>query len=98
MNDWTSKIIFGAIALGLWGNLIVPLVRPVTAVAQYESDYILKSIDSRLASIEGITNGAIAAQNRSNYILQSIDGRLSNIDSNVDKLQRGACPNTKLCL
>ena len=42
----------------------------MTAVAQYESDYILRSIDAHLAKI----------------------------DVNIDKLQRGACPNGKLCM
>ena len=52
MTDRTTKILLAAIALGLWANLFVPIVRPITAFAQYETDYILKSIDARLASID----------------------------------------------
>lgn len=52
MADRTTKILLASIALGLWANLFVPLLRPITAFAQYETDYILKSIDARLASID----------------------------------------------
>jgi hypothetical protein len=52
MTDRTSKILLALIALGLWANLFVPLLRPNTALAQYENDHILKSIDARLASID----------------------------------------------
>lgn len=51
MADRTTKILLASIALGLWANLFVPLLRPITAFAQYESDYILRSIDARLAGI-----------------------------------------------
>jgi hypothetical protein len=70
MTDRTTKIILALIALGLWGNLVMPLIRPMVAVAQYETDHILRSIDARLSSI----------------------------DANIDKLQKGSCPNGKLCL
>jgi hypothetical protein len=51
MTDRLTKILLGTIALGLWVNLFVPLVRPVTAVAQYETDYILKRIEGHLSAI-----------------------------------------------
>jgi len=70
MADRTTKILLVSIALGLWFNLFASVLRPMTAVAQYEGDYILRSIDAHLAKI----------------------------DSNIDKLQRGACANGKLCL
>jgi hypothetical protein len=37
------------------------------------------------------------AQYETDHILQMMDVRLSNIDANIDKLQRGACSNGKLC-
>jgi hypothetical protein len=52
MADRTTKILLAFIALGLWANLLTPVLRPVTAFAQYETDHILKSIDARLASID----------------------------------------------
>ena len=52
MADRTTKILLAAIALGLWANLFGPVLRPITAFAQYESDHILRSIDARLASID----------------------------------------------
>lgn len=70
MIDRTTKILLACVALGLWANLFAPVLRPLTANAQYESDYILRSIDAHLA----------------------------RIDANIDKLQRGACANGKLCL
>ena len=70
MVDRTTKLLLASIALGLWCNLFALVLRPMTAFAQYESDYILRSIDAHLAKI----------------------------DVNIDKLQRGACANSKLCL
>jgi len=52
MSDRTTKILLALIALGLWGNLLVPLVMPTAIHAQYESDYILKSINGHLSSID----------------------------------------------
>jgi hypothetical protein len=52
MNNWTIKILLSSIALGLWANIMVPLIRPTTAVAQYETDYVLKSMDIHLQRIE----------------------------------------------
>jgi hypothetical protein len=52
MVDRTTKILLASIALGLWANLFAPVLRPITAFAQYENDHILKSIDARLASID----------------------------------------------
>jgi len=52
MADRTTKILLACIALGLWVNIFAPLLRPIAAFAQYETDYILKSIDARLASID----------------------------------------------
>ena len=52
MADRTTKILLACVALGLWANLLAPLLRPTAALAQYESDYILKSIDARLANID----------------------------------------------
>jgi hypothetical protein len=69
MTDRTSRILLAIIALGLWANLFVPVLRPSQAIAQYETDHILKSVDAHLA----------------------------NIDVNIDRLQKGACPNGKLC-
>jgi hypothetical protein len=97
MSDRITKILLGAIALGLWANLFIPLVRPISAIAQYQGDYLLKSIDSHLTSIENDLDRAIATQYRSAYFLESADSRLSSIDSNMGKLQGGSCSNVKLC-
>lgn len=51
MVDRTTKILLASIALGLWANLLMPSLRPIAALAQYESDHILRSIDARLANI-----------------------------------------------
>jgi len=69
MPDRTSKILLAVIALGLWGNVFAFLLRSNVAVAQYETDHILRSVDAHLA----------------------------NIDGNIDRLQKGSCPNGKLC-
>jgi len=68
-TDLTTKFLLAAIAAGLWVNIVVPLLRPIEAVAQYEADHILKTMDVRL----------------------------TNIDANLDRLQRGACANSKIC-
>ena len=52
MTDRSTKILLCSIALGLWANLFVPLARPVTAVAQYENDQILRRIESHLSVID----------------------------------------------
>jgi hypothetical protein len=52
MTDRTTKILLASIALGLWANALIPLVQPISALAQYESDYILKSINAHLANMD----------------------------------------------
>ena len=52
MIDRTTKLLLACIALGLWADVLVPVLRPSTANAQYESDYILRSIDAHLARID----------------------------------------------
>jgi hypothetical protein len=52
MSHWAIKILLASIATGLWANIIVPLIRPAPAVAQYETDQILKSIDIHLRNID----------------------------------------------
>ena len=69
MMDRTTRILLAIIAFGLWANLFVSVLRPSQAVAQYEADYVLKSVNAHLA----------------------------NIDVNIDRLQKGACTNGKLC-
>jgi len=98
MTDRTTKILLGSIALGLWANLFVPLIRPTAALAQYENDYILKSIDARLAGISVNIERLLRGISERNYFLKSMDGRLATIDGNIDQLQRGTCSNGKLCL
>lgn len=97
MTDRMTKFLLGSIALGLWVNLLVPLVRPTAAVAQYENDYILKSIDARFAGISVDIERLLRGVYESNYFLKSADGRLASIDGNIDQLQRGSCSNGKLC-
>ena len=61
MTDRTTKILLGAIALGLWANAGPPLVRSTPAYASDDTP-ILRNIDNRLSDIdEGIrllANGA----------------------------------------
>jgi hypothetical protein len=97
MSDRITKILLGAIALGLWANLLIPLVRPISAIAQYQNDFLLNSIDSHLTGIENDLGKASKVQYQSALILQSADTRLSSIDSNIGKLQVGSCANVKLC-
>ena len=52
MTDQSTKILLASIALGLWANLFVPLVRPIPAAAQYENDLILKRIEGHLSTID----------------------------------------------
>ena len=97
MTDRTSKILFASIALGLWANITVVLTQPRPANAQYEADYILKSIDGHLSKIDLNIERNLKAQYETDYILKSIDGHLSKIDLNIERIQGGACANGKLC-
>jgi len=97
MSDRITKVLLGAIALGLWTNLLIPLVRPISAIAQYQNDFLLKSIDGHLTSIENDLEKASSAQRQNAFILGSVDARLSSIDGNIGKLQGGSCANAKLC-
>lgn len=97
MSDRTTKILLGVIALGLWANLFIPLIRPISAFAQYQNDYFLKSIDAHLTSVENDLGKVAALQYQNVYVLQSADSRLASIDGNIGKLQGGSCPNVKLC-
>jgi hypothetical protein len=65
--DRTTKLLLGAIALGLWANAILPTARAD------DSSSLLRSIDSRLNSINSLL------QSR----LSSIENRLSSIDGHV---------------
>jgi hypothetical protein len=52
MTDRMSRVLLALIALGLWANLLASAIRPIAAVAQYETDHILRSVDARLASVD----------------------------------------------
>jgi hypothetical protein len=47
--DKTTKLLLAVIALGLWANVMISLVRPQPVVAQ---DQTLSSIDDHLQRIE----------------------------------------------
>lgn len=49
MTDLTTKLLFAAIALGLWANLVAGLIRPSLA----EQDYtrLLRNLDSNVSGI-----------------------------------------------
>ena len=49
MNNRSTKLILIFIALGLWANAAITIMRPAPAAADAESE--LRSIDSRLSSI-----------------------------------------------
>ena len=47
MADRTTKIILAAIALGLWANVALPLLRPTPArAADYEVTEILNAVNN----------------------------------------------------
>lgn len=48
MSDRTTKILLALIALGLWANVLGPVLKPLPAFA---SDSLLRSIDSTLEDI-----------------------------------------------
>jgi hypothetical protein len=50
MTDKTTKILLGAIALGLWANIVTPQIR----LAHAQEGSTLRSIDR---NIEAIANG-----------------------------------------
>jgi hypothetical protein len=52
MNDWIMKFLLALIALALWINILAPSVGPKVAVAQYQGDYLLRSIDTHLQNID----------------------------------------------
>lgn len=55
MIDRTSKVIFAAIALGLWMNVFAPFLHPARASAEELFDVVsaLGTIDSDLRKIGG---------------------------------------------
>jgi hypothetical protein len=55
--DRTSKIIFGAIAVGLWANLAFFLIRPPTANAADSSTAFMRSIDDHLRNLDDRVSG-----------------------------------------
>lgn len=50
MNDRTTKILLALIALGLWVNAIVPVLKPLPAYAS-DSERLLSRIDDSLNDI-----------------------------------------------
>jgi len=50
MLDRTSKILLAAIAIGLWANVVMPLIKAVPASAQVD-DELIRSIESSVAKI-----------------------------------------------
>jgi hypothetical protein len=97
MKDRTNKIILSAIGLGLWANIIIQLIRPTTAIAQYQSDYTLKNIDSHLQAMQGSIDKLLAIAVAQYNVLNSQDNHIQTIDVSIDKLQAGTCSNAKLC-
>jgi len=49
MTDKTTKILLGAIALGLWANIVTPQIRP--AHAQHSTITFLSNIDQNIQAI-----------------------------------------------
>jgi len=64
MNDKTTKLLLLGIALGLWANALLPLLRPVAVAAQESKltsiDDHLSGIDSKVDSLERIARGIAA--------------------------------------
>ena len=90
MNDRMTKILLLAIALGLWANALVPLIRPTAAAAQNRSDTVLLSIDRHLNNIESDVSSI-----RSD--VSSIETDASTIKGDVSSIGDGTCTNDHLC-
>ncbi len=54
MIDRTSKVIFAAIALGLWLNVFAPFLHPARASAEdlFDVVSVLKTIEQEVSSIK----------------------------------------------
>jgi hypothetical protein len=94
MADRTTKILLACLALGLWSNMFVTVLRPTAVSAQYESDYVLKDIDARVARIESSVGG----MQKGGYLLQSMDAHLARIEAVIARVQKDACASGKSCL
>lgn len=71
MIDRTTKILLVAITLGLWANVLAPVVRPTPANAD-NSEFYLVTIESHLRDLSGIKNDL-------SVIRSDIDGLSSGI-------------------
>jgi hypothetical protein len=69
--DKTTKLLLALIALGLWANVLFPLLRPAPIAAQDFS-----GMEGYLGNIETTARG---------------------IANDLDRIERGACSNDKIC-
>ena len=50
--DRISKVLLTLIALGLWANVLIPILRPPIVSAQDENEHHLADIERSLTNIE----------------------------------------------
>ena len=58
MLDRTTKLLLGAVAIGLWANLFAVLLKPTEAIAQ--AGAIAGQLGSMSANLAAIANGTCA--------------------------------------
>jgi hypothetical protein len=89
MIDRTTKILLLVIALGLWANVLVGLIKPITVKAQsttHDLDDIYKVLDSIDSDVGSIQSD-----------VSSIDSNVSSMEGDLGRIQRGSCANDTIC-
>lgn len=82
MTDRTTKVLLLAIALGLWGHLVAPWLRPVPVQAQ------------TLLSVE---NAIMGMNVDLNMHLSKLEEVATGINRNLELIASGRCANRTLC-
>jgi len=88
MADKTTKILLGAIALGLWLNAVLPLFKPSVSSAQADWPY-LTSIDKSLNSLDRHLSRIDTAVEKVQAIADAVE--------KVQAIADGTCPNKQIC-
>jgi hypothetical protein len=88
-TDTATKAFLAMIMLGLWANVLIPVLIP--AAKAQDSNYYLASIDSTLSAMMP----AVMALGLSST--SPIESDLRSIESDLSRISRGLCLNSKLC-
>jgi hypothetical protein len=93
MTDRTTKVLLILIALGLWTNITLSLIRPAQANAQ---DSTMSSINNHVAQIDHDVYNNLSDMASD---LSDIKDSASAIKDGVSALRRGGanCLNSKIC-